>query len=191
MASKSKITLRQVIVIIFLALIVIGFTAPLILYSIDDPFSNAPTLVEPRLCKSDADCFLTCETGPLQVICLQNYCMQNSCDEFNPYAYTTQPVDFTLSATLTGQPVTWAMTPGDSFVQVNGDTVSVFTTDLTVRDVAGKLGLYFVDGGCLKYNGKDYCAIDGANLSITINGNITQTEQYVPVFGDDVEIVYE
>ncbi|MBI2573522.1 hypothetical protein HYV86_06675 [Candidatus Woesearchaeota archaeon] len=194
---QHKQVLRQVVVITFLLLIVVGFTAPLILYSNDDPFAKKSTATQPRLCRSDADCSLSCDSSqtPLAVLCLQNYCMQNSCEEYNPYSYELVPIDLSLKASINGQEVNWNAVPGDSFVTLNNATtfpvVSVFTTGLTLADITSKLGLY-MNQDCLFHAGVEYCSNENANLTVYINGNKSvSAERYIPIFGDKVEIAYE
>ena len=88
MKQKSKSLIRKTIVIVFMALIVLGFTVPGFLHSNDE---NNNYAVEPRLCKTDAECYLTCDDLPVKVLCAENICQQNSCEEYAIFEFTEPP----------------------------------------------------------------------------------------------------
>jgi len=102
MALPSK-KFSKVVMIIFLGLIVIGFTVPGILYL--NPTQASPGSAEPRICQTDSDCYLMCNEQPVNVLCTQNLCQQNSCTETSPYPYSTQPVRFQLAIVLNDTPI--------------------------------------------------------------------------------------
>lgn len=200
-SSKRSGRLRQIAVLIFLFLVVLGFTVPIILYSPDDPLAkkNSAT-IEPRSCLSDTDCSLTCDDTVQQVICLTNVCMQNSCDEYPTYPYVAAPLEFSLSISIneTKQNLSTFVNSADSFVAVSSDTVSVFTNGLTLPDIASKVGFYLYNG-CLYSMTGVFCPSAGTGnssvgtttLTVLINGNASMSaEKYVPGFGDSIEIVY-
>ena len=83
MAKRKKSQrVYKIGMLVLLALIVLGFTIP---GFIDPTGEDQQVNVEPRLCQSDADCYLLCDDVPEQVLCSQNMCVRNSCQEYDLY----------------------------------------------------------------------------------------------------------
>src|SRR3989344_5255924 len=92
MAKTDKL-FSKIVIIVFLVMLVLGFVVPSILNN----SSSGPVGVEPRICNTDADCYLFCDDQPADILCLQNLCVVNSCEEKNYYEYSQNPVSFTVN----------------------------------------------------------------------------------------------
>ncbi len=167
--------------IIFLVLLVLGFVIPgVINYNPADA-----EVVEPRLCSSDADCYLFCDDVPAQVLCSQNLCARNSCEETDYYEYNAVPITFTL--------LIENVTPGDRsnsrdlFVKFDGEKVQLFSSKLLLYQILEKAGMMY-DSDCLIFDKKQFC---GEKLNMQLNGNnSTAYRNYAPRDEDLVNITY-
>ena len=72
MGKKDKKLFSKILLILFLLMIVLGFTLPGFL-----EFDEETQYIEPRICQNDADCYLMCEDIPVEVLCSQNLCQKN------------------------------------------------------------------------------------------------------------------
>ena len=93
MAKKKFITkklLSQAMMFLFLLMIVLGFTIHL-----DNSSSNG-AYVEPRVCRHDTDCYLVCNGEVIKVLCYNNLCQMNSCEQTNFYPYNEEAMTITL-----------------------------------------------------------------------------------------------
>jgi len=181
MAKTGKL-LSKVVMIVFLVLLVLGFTIPgVINFSTGDGNSAA----EPRLCSRDADCYLICDNEPVAVLCSQNLCLQNSCEEDSYYQYNPDPLTFTLS--VQNVSLEERGNSQNFFVKFNVNIVQLFTARLVLYQVLEKAGIT-LDTQCLTFDGEKYC---GDKVEMMVNGeNSTLYGNYVPEEGDVVEIRY-
>ncbi len=116
----------------FLVMLVIGFTVPL--FQLDNQNPASTNTAEPRLCQSDADCYLLCEQQPVAVLCSENLCIRNGCEEYSLYPYSENPITFQLKVLLRGEErELQKVQQGDLFVEFG--------------DAAGKDGLAAGGGG--------------------------------------------
>ena len=180
MAKTDKL-FGKAVIIIFLVMLVLGFVIPSIL---NNTSSNAKA-VEPRICSSDADCYLVCDQEPVTVLCLQNLCLINSCQEKSYYQYHQVPISFTLkveNVTLSDR-----SNDKDLFVKFNGNTAQVFTSKFSLYHILEKASLIF-DTQCLTFDNNQHCSND---LDMKVNGNTsTAFGNYIPQEGDVIEVNY-
>ncbi len=165
---------------VFLVMLVLGFVVPGILNSSSD---SAAT--EPRICNTDADCYLLCEDKPVNVLCLQNLCLVNSCEEKNYYEYVQSPVSFTVQ--IENVTLEERSSERDIFVKFAGNKAQAFTSKLPLYYILEKAALV-LDTQCLTFDKKQYCSSD---LHMKVNGNeSTAFGNYIPQEGDLIEIDY-
>ncbi len=175
--------------LIFLGLVVIGFSVPLFNLGGDQTQPTGNT--EPRLCQQDADCYLMCDDKPVEVLCLQNLCQQNSCLEFNPFPYQSEPVTFSLNVLVDdSKDVSLASNSNDLFVQFVSGEVRIFSSRLPLAAVLEKSGIQFVDQ-CLGINGTQYCTTTRNRLELWVNGEQSFSYgSYIPRQDDRIELRY-
>lgn len=178
---KTEKMFGKAVIIIFLVLLVLGFVIPgVINYNTSDAAA-----VEPRLCSSDADCYLFCDDLPAPVLCSQNMCARNSCDEASYYEYNAVPITFTLH--LENVTLEDRGNDRDLFVKFEDGEVQLFSSRLILYQILEKAGIIF-DSECLTLDGKQFC---GEKLKLKLNGkNSTLYRNYAPKEGDLVEIIY-
>ncbi len=166
---------------VILGLMVVGFSVPGFL-----DFEEKQVVVEPKLCHSDAECYLLCDDLPVEVFCSQNLCLKNSCTESSYYEYNSEPLVFNLAIKIEGNETILEEDSGDFFVKFKGETVELYSSGLSLGHVLEKAGGYYFESGCLLINGKKHC--DG---NLTINGNESyQGNSFVPQEGDLIKIIY-
>jgi len=179
--AKTEKLFSKVIIIVFLVLLILGFVVPGILNS----SSSDSTKTEPRVCSSDADCYLSCDSEPQTVLCLQNLCLINSCQEKSYYQYIPTPISFTLSienVTLQNR-----SNDKDFFVKFNGNKVQVFTAKFSLYHILEKARIIF-DTQCLTFDQNQHCSKE---LMMEINGqNSTVFGNYIPQEGDVIKVSY-
>ncbi|HLD79469.1 MAG TPA: hypothetical protein VJA18_02820 [Candidatus Nanoarchaeia archaeon] len=179
--AKTEKLFSKVMIVVFLVLLVLGFVIP----GVINYDANDDTTVEPRLCSSDADCYLLCDDQPVSVLCSQNLCLQNSCDEGSYYPYGTEPITFTLR--IQNVSLQELSNGQDLFVKFKGQMVEVYTSRLILYQILEKVDI-ILDNQCLFFNGKQYC---DEKLRMTVNGeNSTQFGGYMPQEEDIIEIEY-
>ena len=198
---KTEKLFSKIIMIVFLVLIVLGFTIP---GFINNPNPGAAqSKVEPRLCKSDADCYLTCDNQPWRVLCLQNLCQQNECGEsYFEYA-SEQLITFQLEIIINAINAANNLTAGkislierahfqDFFVKFSeDDQVKIYSPRLSLNVVLSKAGMVLA-GNCLKIGPASYCQDEANSLTILVNGKeIASPEIYIPNEGDEIKISYQ
>ena len=169
-------------------LVALGFMVP----GFIDPVSEeSGTAVEPRLCKSDTDCYLNCEGTPIASLCSRNLCLVNSCSEYNLFEYDKDPLSFTLTITLDGNKsmLSDKINPQDFFVKTSGDKVQVFTSGMHLGNILDKMGIQLTDS-CLYLDGSQYCRNNEKDLLITVNKE-DSFSQVVPEEGNKISIIYE
>src|SRR3989338_6238870 len=126
MKQKKQQRFRQIAMIIFLVLIVLGFTITGFL----NPPDSVVQIAEPRLCHTDVDCYLFCDETPKEVLCSQNLCQQNSCEEASYYAFKETPLQFSLMVELENETLSLQNRSSSQnlFVTFNDPTVSLKVT---------------------------------------------------------------
>jgi hypothetical protein len=186
--KKEKGKLSKIGMLVLLILIALGFTIPGFLNQGQEPgYENA----EPRLCQTDADCYLLCD-DPLPVLCSQNLCQQNACEEANYFSFEEEPVAFTLSVSITGNETELAANsnPQDIFVVVTDDQVRMYSQNLRLQQVLEKLDMSFAEQ-CFVVSGESFCTSTESELLVFVNGERTlEYGLYLPQEGDVIEITY-
>ncbi len=190
--SKKDDFLRKMGVITFLILLVLGFTVPGIVSIFQEDTTKTTPLAEPRLCQTDAECFLTCDGKPINVLCLNNICQQNECNTFSLFSFKEEPLHFSLKVSVDATPIILENRTQSSnfFVQFAKDEVNVFTRGLYLLNILEKVRIG-LDGNCLYMDDFSYCSSTVKKVKVNINGNVTSSYlDYIPKEGDMIEIVY-
>ncbi len=190
MKQKNKDTIRKTVLIVFLAMVVLGFTVPGFLFSNQD---TSTPIVEPRLCQSDADCYLTCDDLPTKVLCAENLCQQNACDEYAQFPFTEPALTFDLTLSVNGSkiPLASRLNPSNYFTKMDGDKISLSTPYLPLKNILER-HLVGMNEECLLVDSITYCSNGETNLTILVNGEVENSKQfYAPQEGDKIEISYE
>ncbi len=173
MTKSNPKLFSQIMIMVLLVLVIIGFTLPAVL----DYNSNGPTAVEPRYCKTDSECYLICEDKPVEIFCTQNMCVQNACNEANYYTFNLTALNFELIvANKTGIiDLEQKSNSKDLFMKFLGKKVLVYSSGITLGQVLEKVNL----------------KIDPtlSNVSVNQEQNYAFSE-YVPIEGDQIEVVY-
>ncbi len=192
--GKNNKRFSKVLMILFLTLIVLGFTIPGFVNN--NTGTTIEKQAEPRLCRSDADCYLSCDGKPLPVLCAQNLCQQNKCG-YSYYSFDPER-KFTFKlvvnvAKLGDQPLN-LVDRADShnlFVKFLADNVvEVYSGQLSLNQVLDKANLA-LQGSCLRVNSESYCNNDGNLLSVLVNEEVVaSTETYLPQPDDVIKISY-
>lgn len=178
--KKVENLFSKVMIILFLIMLVLGFVVPSIINN-----SSNSAAIEPRICNTDADCYLFCEDQPVNVLCLQNLCLVNSCEEKSYYEYNQNPISFTVS--IENVTLEERSNEKDVFVKFSGDKVQSFTYKLPLYYILEKANI-LLDTQCLTFDNRQYCSSD---LQMRVNGNeSTAFGNYIPQEGDMVEIGY-
>ena len=196
--GKNKDTWKKAGVLIFLGLIVLGFTVPGFINPTED---NNFVSEEPHLCKNDAECYLTCDDLPVKVICLENLCQQNSCEEYNPFPFGEGGLDFELSIDIEGKEIELENRKNaiDIFVdfEKKGVNYKVIqqTSRLPLSSILEKANLKLVDR-CLVVDSSIYCEsdenINSSKSALYVNGEpVDLFERYIPKQGDIIEMSFE
>jgi hypothetical protein len=195
---KTEKLFSKIVMVIFLVMIVLGFTVPGFIGNQDQTSNTAQ--VEPRLCRSDAECYLNCEEGAVPVICLQNLCIQNECG-YSYYDYNKNNlISFKLDVTVdvgsinnSNVTVIELSQRSDSqnfFITFNEDSVSLFSSKLSLNHVFDKVNLA-MNEECLQVGKELYCTNDNYFLSMHVNGNeSSEYGNYLPQNDDEVSISY-
>lgn len=148
-------------------MIVLGFTIPTF-------FNDEPLSVEPRICQNDAECYLMCgeeQDEPVMVLCTENLCQQNNCEEETSFPYQEEPLAFEL--TVENLTLTELSSPGNLFVKFNDNQIRVYTAGLSMENVLEKLNYPFSE----------------KKMKIEINGEESDYYgSYVPQSNDKIKI---
>jgi hypothetical protein len=188
MAKREKL-FSKIVVIVFLVLIVLGFTVPGFIGQDNQIYEN----LEPRLCQNDADCYLLCDDNPTAVLCSQNLCQQNSCEEFPYYPFQSEPITFTLAIKVDGvtQNLENRKDTKDLFVFLKDEnTFKVFTSGLSLAHILSKFKTAF-DLECLYLGEERYCNDGEKVVQLRVNGNKSfEYQNYAPLESDVIEILY-
>ncbi len=189
------LTFQKVAVIVFLVFLVLGFTVPGIFFVVQD---EEPLLSQPQpqlvLCRSDADCTLTCAEQAVPVLCYRNTCQQARCDDVSPVgSYGSAEHTVTLRLEVGNQTIAVAdrfrETSNQSYITKTADGQLTTHATLTLAQVLDKLQIG-LNGDCLFLDGKAYCR-DQGDLTLLINGQANAPyADYVVQDGDDLLITY-
>lgn len=175
--------------IAFLVMIVLGFSVPL--FNLGGNADQQAQQVQPRLCQHDAECYLMCDNKPVEVLCQQNLCVQNACDEFNLFSYQPQPEEIAVSVIINDAQIPLQNRQAqDLFVRFDENIVKLHARGLSLAAILEKAGIVLQDQ-CLTVTGTKYCPENEKKLNITVNGENTYLYgQYVPKPNDEIGIVY-
>ena len=189
--AKTEKLFSKIMMIIFLALIILGFTIPGFINN--SGTGTVQDQVEPRLCKTDADCYLTCDTQPLPVLCLQNLCQQNECGD-SYFSYEQEdPIAFELEVRLSENSLNLVELANsrDLFVRfMDENKVEMYSPKLSLNIVLDKMKMILANN-CLGINLEIYCSDQEHSLAVLINGEeATDPGLYIPNTGDEIKILY-
>ncbi|MBU0469875.1 MAG: hypothetical protein KKA62_05510 [Nanoarchaeota archaeon] len=179
MAKEKKWV--KIATLIFLGMMVIGFSVPGFL-----DINNEAKTIEPRVCQADADCYLLCADKPKTVLCLNNLCQTNSCEEDSFYELE-EPIVFFMGLALENekQDLENRSDSRDIFVKFNGDAIRVYNSNLNLGHILEKVGMTF-QNECLVVDEEKYC--DG---KMRVNGTDTYSfKNYKPKERDMAEILF-
>ncbi|MBU0457082.1 MAG: hypothetical protein KKD75_02970, partial [Nanoarchaeota archaeon] len=203
--AKTEKLFSKIVIIIFLVMIVLGFTLPGFL----ELGENKEVSAEQRICQADADCYLLCDDIPVVALCSKNLCQQNSCGEKSYYEYNVTPISFSLQievvnlvksneSKLNGSKLYESkkvdlenmVNSNDIFVKFSDDKVNLYSSGLSLNDVLEKLGMSMTNK-CLVINDEQYCEDDEKELSLIVNDKESYSYgQYLPKEGDTVKIAF-
>lgn len=196
--AKTEKLFSKIGMIVFLILIVLGFTVP---GFINSDQNNLPPQVEPRICQSDAECYLICDEKPFPVLCAQNLCQQNECGfsyfEYNRDEAVTFKLDVvvdsgTREAPNVGKLDLISRNNAQNFFVTFApeDKISIFSSRLNLNLVLDKVNVFLYDK-CIKVDTTSYCENDDFFLSILVNNEESELlGDYIPQNGDDISISY-
>ena len=187
--QSVKQRVKQVGMVVFMILIALGFMVPGFLDSSGS--QSAPDYVEPRLCQSDTDCYLTCEDAPVKVLCSSNLCVQNSCEEGNPYLFNDVAKTLSLEIEVEGDSLDLNNHFNSQSVFVkNAEKVELFASGLSLNHVLEKFGMA-INSNCLFVGQDSHCGDAQKDLVITVNGEEkTDYLYYAPAHEDVVDISF-
>ena len=179
---------KKPLMIAFLIMVVLGFSVPL--FNLGGNGNTPPQNSPPRLCQSDADCYLTCGQIALTILCSQNLCVQNSCDELGLFPYLQPSKYLALEVVINGTGIPLEnKNAADLFVRFSNGIVEGHGA-LPLSAIVEKAGVLLQDQ-CITISGKQYCSSADAKLNITVNGQNTYLfGQYVPQESDEIMIAY-
>lgn len=186
---KDKKLFSKIFILAILFLMVIGFSVPL--FNLGGNNSNQPQQAEPRLCQSDSDCYLVCDDKPLTILCSQNLCLQNDCNEYALYPFQETPVTFNLKIEVdtTELDLATRTDPKDLMIKFGKD-VQLFSWGMPLVFILEKVDMT-LNENCLTVGTQAYCTNDNGKLQFLLNGNETlPNPQYYPKEGDEIEIRY-
>ena len=147
--AKTEKLFSKVVIIIFLVMLVLGFVVPAVLNN-----SSSDSGIEPIICTTDANCYLFCEDKPVNVLCLQNVCLINSCEEKSYYEYNQNPVSFTVN--IENVTLEERSNEKNIFVTFKGNQVKSFNSKLPLYYILEKANI-ILDTQCLTFDKKQYC----------------------------------
>lgn len=169
--AESKKRVTQVLTIIFLVLVVVGFTIPGFLNLEEDQ-----EYIEPRICQNDAECYLMCgenQNEPVAVPCSQNLCLKNDCNEPSFYPYQLEPITFQLTASNLS--LEKLSNPSNIYVVFKGQEVKVFTAGFSLAQILEKVNFDFSE----------------KVMNVSINGDVSAYYSgYIPKEGDKIILTY-
>lgn len=169
---KSKQRITQVLMIVFLVLVVVGFTVPGFLNFGEE----TNTLAEPRICQNDAQCYLMCgenQNEPVAVPCSQNLCLRNDCNEPSFYPYQSEPITFKL--TVANLSLEKLSNPSNIYVVFKDDQVKIFTAGFSLAQILERINFDFSKKA----------------MNVSINGEeAAYYPSYVPKEGDKIILTY-
>lgn len=185
---------------ILLGLMIIGFSVPGFIEFGDESQNK---LAEPKLCQNDAECYLICSDIPKEVMCTNNLCQQNSCEEQAVFDYNaSKPLVFRMNIFVDGKKIdlTNRSTSKNIFVRFSedkqfsagefADKVSLYSSGLNLGHVLEKVNMK-IDTQCLTIDEEKYCQDEKQELNISVNGSETfDYGYYVPKENDVIAVSY-
>ncbi len=192
MRKKDNKLFSKIVMIFFLVMIILGFTIPGFLHSpLQGESTHNQNQAEPKLCQTDADCTLSCGDSNVPVLCTQNLCMQNSCEEGSYFTYREEPASFTLNIIVNQEPLNYELygNTQNSFITAQQNQINLHTRGLYLQQILEKFQMGFTEQ-CFVTPLQNYCGQQGEELTFTVNGEeSTEFANYVPQENDVIEII--
>jgi len=188
MSKSKKMDGKQIGMLIFLILVVVGFTAPIFINNLEPTTTIS---AEPRPCITDTDCSLICTDEPVAILCSNNLCAQNTCNERNYYPYNQTFTSFTLNIKLNNtliNPILLA-NKQDFFIIFEKNQVKTFSPLINLAQILEKINTK-LDSQCLTINNTAHCIINNHKLQLNINNKQSYQFDYIPQNNDQIEIIY-
>jgi len=192
MRKKREKLFSKILVLTFLVLVILGFTVPGFINSADN-VPLASTQAEPRLCNTDADCYLSCGDNPEPSACVQNLCQKNSCSEGTLYTVLDQPLTFSLDVEVNGTSLDFStrINTQNFLTTFSGNQVSLFAKNFQLEQLFERLNLK-LDDECIYVDNNVYCNSQDNHLTMQVNGAESLAyANYVPQQDDQIKIVYQ
>ncbi len=189
MAFQQK-RFSKVIMILFLIMIVLGFSVPL--FNLGGRSPQESPAAEPRLCQADSDCYLICDDTPMEVLCSQNLCQQNDCEEAAVFPYAASPLPFDLTIKVKGKEINLINRSNakDLFVTFNDEKIEVHSLEFPLALILEKVNIGLTSE-CLFLGKEKYCNDENKTVRLEVNGEESfRYGEYVPKEGDKIEIRY-
>ena len=191
MVKKIDKLFSKVFMILFLVMLVLGFTIPGFINSGNNVDNSQISGVEPRLCTTDSDSYLMCDDKPTASLCFKNLCQQNDCNEYSLYPYQNSPLTFDLKVEVNGEKINLqeSYDSKNFYVFFNGDIVSTFS-NLNLQQILEKSRVILSDT-CLIISQTSYCNDADNKIKVIVNNNQTLAGSfYKPKEGDMIEVGY-
>ena len=191
---RKKKTWKEYSVIFLMVAITLGFMLPGALYfgsdQQDQSNNNDP---KTKVCSSDTDCYLTCDNELKSVMCYQNLCEIDSCEQYQIHKFLIGGLNINLEVIVNEELVNLEdrQSVGNFFVSVSEkNNINLFSEELQLNHVLEKLDIYF-KGGCLVVDSELYCNNEENKLMMIVNGEKNYAyENYFLVTNDDIIISY-
>jgi len=184
---------KQILVLILVVSIVVGFVVPgMVLNGSDDEFKTP--VKEEKLCQSEQDCWLVCGEKPKAVPCVKNLCEITKCEEVSVFGGAGEIQNkATLKVMINGKEreLPKNTTQKSSFVSFGEKgEISTYAKNVHLGYVFEMMGMQF-NKDCLVTETKESFCNDGSKeLRLLING---MQDYYYDghVVGNGEEIVVE
>lgn len=173
MQEKTK----QILVLILLVSIVIGFVVPGIVLNGSDGNGQEDfkePMKEQKLCQSEQNCWLVCREKPKAVPCINNLCESTKCEEFSAFGEAeevqkTAKLKILINGKEKELPISSAQK--SSFVSFGEKgTITTHAKNVPLGYVVEMLGMQFTKD-CLVTEAKEsFCNGEGKELILTVNG---------------------
>jgi hypothetical protein len=166
--AKDKKLFSKILLILLMIMIAAGFTIPML------DFEDQVYAVEPRICQLDSDCYLVCEDSPLKVLCSQNMCAQNDCNENPYYPFYDESVEFSFKVIDSSEVL--LLSYDDIFINFNTEKVKFFSRGMSLNHLYERIGLNDLNyllyiNGEERFVGADYVPEQGDEILLDYSDN--------------------